>query len=219
MQSWGTQSRFTRRDTGLEPSKSGVVGLLCAALGRPRPEPLDDLAAMRMGVRVDREGRLEQDYHTAGGWHRRDESYGVARADGGLMTEAVLSHRQYLAGADFLVDLEGEPELLRALDRALARPVWQLFLGRKGFAPGLPVRLPDAPPLGPGLRDSSLRDALLAYPWPEDAAGSVRFVWDAEPGEGADVRADVPLSFALGDRRYAARYTRTEFISKEEATS
>ena len=36
MQSWGTRSRFSNRDTGLEPSRSGVIGLLCAALGRPR---------------------------------------------------------------------------------------------------------------------------------------------------------------------------------------
>ena len=42
MQSWGTRSRFGNRDTGLEPSRSGVIGLLCAALGRPRAEPLDD---------------------------------------------------------------------------------------------------------------------------------------------------------------------------------
>ena len=34
MQSWGTASKFRERDTGREPSKSGVVGLLAAALGR-----------------------------------------------------------------------------------------------------------------------------------------------------------------------------------------
>ena len=42
MQSWGTQSRFTIRDTGYEPSKSGVIGLLCAALGKPRDESHPD---------------------------------------------------------------------------------------------------------------------------------------------------------------------------------
>ena len=36
LQSWGTSSRFPQRDTGFEPSKSGVIGLLCAALGKPR---------------------------------------------------------------------------------------------------------------------------------------------------------------------------------------
>ena len=39
MQSWGIQSQFPDRDTGMEPSKSGVVGLLCAALGRGRSAP------------------------------------------------------------------------------------------------------------------------------------------------------------------------------------
>ena len=65
MQSWGVQSRFGVRDTGLEPSKSGVVGLLCAALGRRRDEPIDDLAALTMGVRVDQEGTMGRDYQTA----------------------------------------------------------------------------------------------------------------------------------------------------------
>jgi len=32
LQSWGFASRFQRRTTGLHPTKSGVVGLLCAAL-------------------------------------------------------------------------------------------------------------------------------------------------------------------------------------------
>ena len=165
MQSWGTQSRFTRRDTGLEPSKSGVIGLLCAGLGRPREAPLDDLAALPMGVRVDREGRLEQDYQTAGGAHLRGERYGVVTASGSP-GGTVVSYRQYLADADFLVALEGDRALLEELDRALEMPRWQLFLGRKGYVPGCPVRLPDGPPLGPSLRDDGLRPALLSYPWP-----------------------------------------------------
>jgi CRISPR system Cascade subunit CasD len=62
MQSWGTTSRFDERDSQLEPSKSGVLGLVCAALGRDRSEPVDDLACLRMGVRVDREGLLMRDF-------------------------------------------------------------------------------------------------------------------------------------------------------------
>jgi len=42
MQSWGTRSRFDHRDTEREPSKSGVIGLVCAAIGRDRNEPIDD---------------------------------------------------------------------------------------------------------------------------------------------------------------------------------
>lgn len=68
MQAWGTQSRFIVRDTGWEPSKSGVVGLLCAALGcsRDDDQTVVELASLRMGVRVDGEGALLSDYHTAG---------------------------------------------------------------------------------------------------------------------------------------------------------
>ena len=67
MQSWGVQSRFGVRDTGLEPSKSGVLGLVCAALGinRSDDQALVPLAALKMGVRVDWEGLLRVDYHTA----------------------------------------------------------------------------------------------------------------------------------------------------------
>ena len=47
--------------------ESGVIGLLCAALGRPRHEPLDDFRQLAMAVRVDREGELRRDFQTAGG--------------------------------------------------------------------------------------------------------------------------------------------------------
>ncbi len=65
LQAWDTQSRFGVRTTGREPSKSGIVGLLCAALGRPRWQPIDDLAALKMAVRVDKEGHVLRDFHTA----------------------------------------------------------------------------------------------------------------------------------------------------------
>src|SRR5574337_1235511 len=89
MQSWGTTSRFDERDTQLEPSKSGVLGLICAALGRDRTQPVDDLAALRMGVRVDREGMLMRDYQTATG-----VLIATGKADPG---RTVVSPRYYLA--------------------------------------------------------------------------------------------------------------------------
>lgn len=208
MQSWGTQSRFSERDTGLEPSKSGVVGLLCAALGRPRTEPLDDLARLQMGVRVDREGVMRVDYHTASGV--------PGPAGGGYRT--VLSNRYYLADADFLVGLEGDRSLLEAIDQALMRPRWQLFLGRKSFVPGVPVRLPDTPPWGPGLRETNLEEALTSYPWlgrqhqrARDAApGRLRLVLEANLDISTEARMDVPLSFS--ERRFTTRYVRTDWV-------
>ena len=209
MQSWGVQSRFTERDTGVEPSKSGVIGLLCAALGRPRHAELKDLIDLRMGVRVDREGILKMDFHTAGGAHRRGDKYGVARADGsGPSKDPVVSRRYYLADADFLVGLEEDATLLRRLDAALSRPVWSLYLGRKAFVPG--------GPLGLGLVDLPLGQALRSYPWiartkRERPPLSLRLVLDAPFGSTAEVRPDVPLSFA--ERRFILRYVKTDFMN------
>jgi CRISPR system Cascade subunit CasD len=197
MQSWGVQSRFGVRDTGLEPSKSGVVGLLCAALGRDRGEPVDDLAALRMAVRVDQEGRLLSDYHTA---------MDVLRAKGGTKPTE-LSRRYYLADARFLAGLEGEDDgLLARLHAALRDPRWPLYLGRKAFVPGEPVWLEN------GLwREGGLRDAFARYPWlgrdleryPE------RVRWVIETPTGSEVRPDQPLSF--DERRFAPRRVETEF--------
>lgn len=222
MQSWGTQSRFSVRDTGSEPSKSGVIGILCAALGRQRHEPVDDLARLRMGVRVDREGTMKSDYQTAGGWHRREDAgYGVP-APGGGGHRTVLSTRYYLAEADFLVGLAGDRALLEQINAALARPRWQIFLGRKAFLPGAPVRLPDSGRWGPGLRDATLSDALTTYPWlgycherrrEREPTRPLRLVIEpdaATDGGLREARMDVPLSFA--ERRFASRVVTTAYV-------
>jgi len=65
LQAWGLDARFDLRQTAPEPSKSGVLGLCCAALGRDRSEAIDDLASMLFGVRVDQEGHPTRDFHTA----------------------------------------------------------------------------------------------------------------------------------------------------------
>ncbi|MEV6973738.1 type I-E CRISPR-associated protein Cas5/CasD [Kitasatospora sp. NPDC093806] len=67
LQAWGAGSRFDRRGTQPHPTKSGVVGLAAAALGRDRAEDVGDLAALRFGVRADRPGTPVHDYHVVGG--------------------------------------------------------------------------------------------------------------------------------------------------------
>lgn len=201
MQSWGTQSRFRDRDTGLEPSKSGVIGLLCSALGRARDEPVDDLVALRMGVRVDREGTMKMDWQTTGA------NYPKLGKGGKVIgrTDAVISPRYYLSDADFLVGLEGPNDVLRELLTALQRPRWQLFLGRKAFPPGEPVYVPD------GLLEAPLEEALLRYPvrHATNQGERLRVVIDATRGESNEIRGDVPVSFA--ERRFATRHVRTDW--------
>ena len=202
MQSWGVQSRFTVRDTGLEPSKSGVIGLLCAALGRRRAAPIDDLAVLTMGVRVDQEGTMARDFHTAG-------KGGIFKASGVVERKnVVVSSRYYLADARFLVGLAGDDlALLRALHGALRDPYWPLYLGRKAFVPGEPVWLAD------GLRsDEALPGALARYPWlgSDRASRPERVRLVLEDPDGSEVRPDQPVSFA--ERRFAPRRIRATFI-------
>jgi CRISPR system Cascade subunit CasD len=220
MQSWGTRSRFTERDTEIEPSKSGVAGILCAALGRPRSEDISDLAALKMGVRVDNEGTMANDYHTAGGVD------GVARAAGGVSNNAVLSNRQYLAGADFLVGFEGLDEaFLYRLEEALKAPCWQLSLGRKSFLPSVPIHLPGEG----GVRPLDLRDALVGERWPlrplawspphERQAKLLRLVLESNFGGPArpETRNDQPLGAAFQDRTFGPRAIVQEFFAKEQS--
>ena len=118
LQSWGTQSRFRRRDAGHEPSKSGVIGMVAAALGRSRNEPVDDLVSLRFAVRTDASGTLIRDYQTAKNWAKNPNG------------AASLSTRMYLSDAVFVVALEGEREQLETIESALKKPVYPLYLGR-----------------------------------------------------------------------------------------
>jgi CRISPR system Cascade subunit CasD len=228
MQSWGTRSPWSERDTELEPSLSGVMGMLCAAAGIPREEPIPaPWLALRLGVRVLREGRVARDYHTAGGNYPAGR--GVARADGGQLGNAVLSNRYYLADADFLCGLEHDDEgELRRIEDALRNPRWQLSLGRKAFVPAVPVVLPAKD--GGGLRtDKKLEDALPSEPPPcspwdkgrrsPAAPLPTRYVIQCRPGvTSREVRRDQPVADSFQTRRFQLRYVATTFPTLTEGS-
>lgn len=151
MQSWGTaRSRWDVRDTGLEPTKSGVIGLLGCALGLPRgSQRLEELDhALRFGVRVERPGVIARDFQTVSGYHRT--AAGQFKLKGNRTTGSlknvrpddeatVLSPRDYLHDAIFLAALQGPESEISALELALAAPCWPLYLGRKNCPPTRPV--------------------------------------------------------------------------------
>ncbi len=217
MQSWGVMSRFSRRDTGKEPSKSGVIGLLCAAMGISRDEAnsenpvFQSLSSLMMGVRVLREGVMQSDYHTA---------QNIAKADGKGIKETELSTRFYLADADFVVALNSDDrELLDSAQTALKHPKWQLFLGRKAFVPDLPVYFIEGvfktdDTIEKFLQSGSLAKILAKY---QEHFGARRAARDGrqrlviEDENGAETRQDVPLSFAA--RRFTNRRVRTTFVN------
>jgi len=190
MQSWGYRSRFDYRDTALEPTRSGVIGLICAAMGIARGEDITRFDAVRMGVRVDKEGRPERDYHTA---------LDVIKADGSG-TDAVQSWRDYLADASFTVGLQsGNHQLLKDIEEALQKPVWPLFLGRKAFALSVPPLAPSG-----ALVEGNLEDHLLS------GGAGARVILESNDGERT--QNDWPLCF--GDRRFRPRTISTRFGRK-----
>ena len=210
MQSWGTTSRFDQRDTGKEPSKSGVVGLLAAALGIDREKwtDLEPLTHLSMGVRHDRSGVPKRDYQTAG----CATTDTVIKADGTPSKDGVVSHRFYLADAAFLVALEGDDrELLNKAHNKLKDPTWPLALGRKSYLPAEPIWIKE------GIQEAPLLDTLKSYPW----IGTLRR-WEEKPPEqllvslnsedGSGVlKMDQPLS-SFAERRFGARFVRSEWI-------
>lgn len=194
LQAWGADSKFETRKTAREPTKSGVIGLLAAALGlrRDETEPLTRLVQLRFGVRVEREGQLLVDYHTA----NREEDRKKGKAP-------YVTYRHYLEDAVFLVGLESEDTaLLQELAEALTHPVFPLYLGRRACPPTLPLCL--------GLREQGLVEALQAEPaLCPSGSKPTRIVADAAPQEpGAVPQRDVPLSYDPRHRQYGYRSAR-----------
>ena len=204
MQSWGTTSRFDQRDTGKEPSKSGVVGLLAAAMGIDRENWVDvePLTHLSMGIRHDRPGMPKRDYQTA---------QHIISADRSKIHETAVTTRDYLADAAFLVGLVGEDRiLLERIHAALLNPVWPLFLGRKSYVPSESIWMENA------MQDVPLRETLARCPWIatlrkwEELPEKLLVSFESEDGSGV-LKMDQPLS-SFAERRFGARLVHSEWI-------
>lgn len=198
LQAWGIRSKHIRRDTAREPSKSGVLGMLAAARGHRRTDPLpDDLLGLRFGVRADQPGRIATDFQTA------------RRLDGSSLP---LSYRQYVHDAVFVAALEGDDALLEGISEHLRRPVHPLYLGRRACPPSPPVRAEIVPVM-------NYVDALEAYEWQArdfhmrtlPAKVRLEIVRDVssddelEVGKRRETLRDVPKSFAPEHRQHGWR--------------
>jgi CRISPR system Cascade subunit CasD len=153
LQSWGHDSKFGRRDTLNFPTKSGVMGLICCALGAggEQRELLAEFAPLKQtvisfvrckknGVKGDREPLL-RDFHMIGsGYDDKDPwqtllipktAEGKKAVGGGTK----ITYRYYLQDAFFAVILEVPSDKADTLAQALQTPVWDLCLGRKSCVP------------------------------------------------------------------------------------
>jgi CRISPR system Cascade subunit CasD len=209
LQSWGTTSRFDQRDTGKEPSKSGVIGILAAALGIDRENwiDLEPLTRLVMAVRHDRPGVPKRDYQTAG----CASTDIIIRADGTFSKDGVVSQRFYIADGAFLVGLEcAQGSLLEQAYVALQNPVWPLSLGRKSYVSSEPIWVKE------GVQEAPMREVLAEWPWIssprkwEELPRKLLVSFESEDGSGV-LKMDQPLS-SFAERRFGARFVRSEWI-------
>ncbi|MER7835362.1 type I-E CRISPR-associated protein Cas5/CasD [Streptomyces sp. NPDC096040] len=216
LQSWGASARFARRGTENAPTKSGVVGLLAAALGldRDADQQLTELAALRFGVRIDQPGTRIRDFQTA---HHLDTGEAMP-----------LSERFYLADAVFVAAVEGGDALVDRLATALRAPAYLPYLGRRSCPPAIP--------LDPAVHygEASLEQVFADEPWraadwyqkrrSHRERVELTVLLEARAADGAaeslgDALRDQPLSFDPRHRRYALRtvHSRTVLVANPHA--
>jgi CRISPR system Cascade subunit CasD len=199
LQAWGDSSRFVERRTRHEPTKSGVLGLLAAALGRRRTDPIEDLVGLRFGVRSDQPGTLTRDFQTAIDWRTN--------------SSMPLSHRYYLADAVFVAAVEGDQAVIDSLVEGLRKPTFPLYLGRRSCPPAGRLEITTT--------ESPLADALAGAPWQasrwhrrkQGSTVRLTLVRDARPDEKShESIRDLPVSFDPNHRQYGWRDVVHDFV-------
>jgi len=158
LQAWGVDSKFCRRDTLNFPTKSGILGLVCSALGAGGEQsellsclaPLTNtvLSFVRTQAAANGEERIKCerepllcDFHMVGSGYDDHDPWlnllipktceGKKAVGGG----AKMTYRYYLQDAFYAVALEVPQNKANILANALQNPVWDLYLGRKNCIP------------------------------------------------------------------------------------
>ena len=191
LQSWGEHSTFAERDTLDFPTRSGLIGMFAAAMGRSRADAIGghdgpgvDFTPLTFTVRIDRPGIRLVDFHTVGGGYPRHLT--VPTAKGGRRpgdATTIVSRRHYLADAVFTVAVTGPNDLIESIAEALKRPKWGPYLGRRSCPPSEPFFL-----AGPIDDPERLLHEVLPLPRRkpdgDQKTVDVSFVYERLPREG-----------------------------------
>lgn len=178
-QAWGGPASQRYRPTEPVPTYDGVIGMLAATLGAPVGETPEVLRSVKLHVRVDRAGRVEEDFHTVSPppadiavarqrAYRVRTTEGKGRADftvpignGGpwvknTKVNTFVTRRGYIADAEFILAISGPAAAIDTLTAAIRRPVFAPYLGRIAYPPSFPFHL--------GARDGDGQAVLRELP-------------------------------------------------------
>lgn len=146
LQSWGADSKFSRRDTLEFPTKSGVLGLVLCAMGASGEQKdllarFSNLKQTVLSFQYDRDSLLHDFQMIGSGYDSKNKwqkNFIPKKADGDVPTNSdgtKLTHRYYLQNAAFAVLLEVPADLTGEIANALQNPVYPIYLGRRCCVP------------------------------------------------------------------------------------
>jgi CRISPR system Cascade subunit CasD len=224
MAAWGDIAVGESRHSFSYPSKSSVMGMIGAALGIPREAEQvhqEIFRAYGFGGKVLSMGTLLRDYHTVQApSEQRGVRYYTRRDELRFRTPGtLLSSREYRCDALNIVALwmisDTAPYSIEQLARALNRPRFVLYLGRKSCPLSLPV-------LAEAVQAESLRAALDREFPPIDNQGrlplhSPQYYWDDTADAGMEPQYRIQRWDNSTSRKRWQFEARNENVRIEEA--
>lgn len=201
LQSWGSSSKFQRRETESWPTKSAIIGLLAAALGidkhapdeTERLTPLVELTFSVLRWPKPHPALRLSDFHTVGGGYDKTDPvqklHIPRKAGDGSPFGTVITRRSYLSDARFIVLFQGDSAILQQAATALLDPVWGMWFGRKSCIPAAPL----SPLVAANAREALHQLANLVGVDPEEL--SVLEGLTEAPGDGSFYMSDQPVAF------------------------
>jgi len=174
-------------------------------MGLPRGDAgiIDLFESLTVAIRANRPGIMMTDYHTITGIIRTAD--GKQRGKVGA-DSTVQSWRQYLQDASFMVAIAADEGILTLCSKALADPVWPVWLGRKCCVPSRPVLE------GVTYEYASLEDVMQRYPLPARHASDA-IMFEIDSPENGYLKQDV-LTNTPG-RIYKHRRVELRAMAKE----
>lgn len=130
LQSWGTHTYEDFRPSSIFPTRSAIIGLLGACMGIER-EDIESREKLQNRLNIDvvsvnpHKVRKIEDFHTV---------LDARKVDGKPRKDAIISRREYLCDAYFLLFIsvnEDDQFSLSVIEDAVQKPVFTPFLGRK----------------------------------------------------------------------------------------
>ena len=212
LQAWGYDSKFGRRDSLDFPTKSGVLGMLCCALGQGG-EQMDWLArwaerdmVVQSYVPQDKQGQplprlpMLRDFHMVGAGYELDDPWQTLlipkKSDGGKAVGGgtKMTYRYYLQDMSFAVALQGPQHELEELQVALQNPVWDLYLGRKNCVPTELIAQGVHTTLDGALKQA---DQLATHEGRKNRVPTFRVLQGIHEGGTVLTLNDVPIQFGV----------------------